>query len=173
MIIKLLIIILKSVKKAVTQRHVKLFTLPNHCRLTIWWVIKWLRASKSSGYESEGQTNSRVDSVPVITKENRQWHCRRKRQRHFYLHIKAKVLLFLKEEIKDKLPNKVRVQCVIDHFCPAKLKERHRQERHWGQQSPQLTSQSVCLVTEKALSVNKVKKREWKTLLLLLQCLFR
>lgn len=38
-----------------------------------------------------------------------------------HLHIKAKILLLLEEEIQDKLPNKVRVQGVIDHFCSAKL----------------------------------------------------
>lgn len=46
-----------------------------------------------------------------------------------HLHIKAKVLLLFKEEIQDKLPHKVRVQRVIDHFCPTKLKREGERER--------------------------------------------
>lgn len=42
-------------------------------------------------------------------------------KRGLHLRIKAKILLLLEEEIQDKLPNKVRVQGVIDHFCSAKL----------------------------------------------------
>lgn len=118
-----------------------------------------MRASKSSGYESEGQTNSRVDSVPVITKENRQWHCRKKRQRHFYLHIKAKVLLFLKEEIKDKLPNKVRVQCVIDHFCPAKL-EKKTQTRETLRTTKSTAIKSVCLFSNRESTFSKQSEKK-------------
>lgn len=62
-----------------------------------------------------------IEVIPWYKKEKRQ-QCRRgKRRRCSHLHIKAKVLLLFKEEIKDKLPHKVGVQCVIDHFCTTKL----------------------------------------------------
>lgn len=36
-------------------------------------------------------------------------------------HVKAQVLLLLKEVVQDELPDKVRVQRVVDHFGPPKL----------------------------------------------------
>lgn len=40
-----------------------------------------------------------------------------------HLHIKTKVLLLFKEEIEHKLPDKVRVQRVINYFCPTELEK--------------------------------------------------
>lgn len=46
-----------------------------------------------------------------------------------HLRIKAKVLFLFEEEVKHKFPHKVRVQCVIDDFCPAKLEKREREKQ--------------------------------------------
>lgn len=56
--------------------------------------------------------------------------CRVKRRRRSHLHIKAKVLLLFKEEIKHELPDEVWVQRVIDYFCPTELEERQRGREH-------------------------------------------
>lgn len=46
-----------------------------------------------------------------------------------YLRIKTKVLFLFEEEIEDKFPHKVRVQCVVDNFCPTKLEERQTESK--------------------------------------------
>lgn len=85
-----------------------------------------------------------IEVVPWYNKGKKQRCCWGKRRRCSHLHIKAKVLLLFKEEIKDKLPHKVGVQCVIDYFCPTKLEERKS-----GEESQDHAYQSVHLVTGK------------------------
>lgn len=65
-----------------------------------------------------------------------------------HLHIEAKVLFLFKEEIKDKFPDKVRVQCVIDNFCTTKLEERQK-DRQTARDSQHHADQSVHLVSWK------------------------
>lgn len=50
-------------------------------------------------------------------------------KRGLHLRIKAKILLLLEEEIQDKLPHKVRVQRVLNHFRSAKLLRNGKRER--------------------------------------------
>lgn len=70
-----------------------------------------------------------IEVIPWRNKGKRQ-RCRGgKRRRCSHLHIKAKILLLLKEEIEDELPHKVGVQSVVNHFCPAELEERRDTER--------------------------------------------
>lgn len=94
-------------------------------------------------YESVGQ------NIPWYNKGKRLRCCRGERRRCSHLHIKAKVLLLFKEEIKHELPHKVGVQRVIDYFCPTKLEERQWQERQRGRESQHHADQSVHLVRGK------------------------
>lgn len=88
---------------------------------------------------------SLTEVIPWYNKGNRQQCCGGKRRRCSHLHIKAKVLLLFKEEIKDKLPHKVGVQRVIDHFCPTELVERRETER----KRKSTPDRSICTFSER------------------------
>lgn len=95
------------------------------------------------GLSQQARIGGGLIEVSAITKRQRRYIERR--QRHPHLHIKAKILFLFKEEIKNKLPHEVGVQCVINHLRPSKLEETETEWRDIKQHA----NSSVHLAREK------------------------